>query len=512
MTAAIETAAGAASPAVRYPPRPRRRRWPRWPRWPLMAVLALAGLHMLVFDRGLGGDGWATFAALESIVDDGDLWLENNLRGVTNGIVPRGGHLVMQYPPGILALDLPPFLAGRAADRLLPARWLAGGAMLPPVGRVPRRVFLAAAAIVLARNVETLLGLAWIALALRRLGFGERAAAGAAALAFFGGPLLFYSLVGMTHAPAFALAALLGWLLVRQRDSGSLGLAFAAGATIGLATLVRYGAVAWLPAALLALAASGRPKREPPEPQAAGAGRAAAPLAGLAGFWLFPPLLPVYWHATSGAGGSGWGPPGYGGRLAISLASPANVLFSPRHGLFLFHPALALAAAALAVAAWRWGGRGGAAAVALLWFLSIATFNGWWSAWANAGGWGQRFLTEAMPPLALGFALLLAAAEGAARRWRSAVLGGIAAATAFGYLLFFAAVGGLASGTAPAGGQELGAAGGIVWPQRLSDYRPLTQHPPDLRGLAVALRRASVVVRAIGGGGTGEMPSGRGPG
>ncbi len=75
----------------------------------LAAVLLLAALHMLAFDRGLGGDGWASFAALESLVDDFDLHLENNLRGVVNGIVPApGGHLVMQYPPGILLLDLPP--------------------------------------------------------------------------------------------------------------------------------------------------------------------------------------------------------------------------------------------------------------------------------------------------------------------------------------------------------------------------------------------------------------------
>jgi hypothetical protein len=170
---------------------------------------------MLTFDRGLGGDGWASFAALESLVDDGDLHLENNLRGIMNGIVPTpSGHLVMQYPPGILLLDLPPFLAGRAVDAFLPAAWLARGADLPPVGRVPRRVFLEAAAIVLARNLATLLGLLGLALALRRLGFGEGRVAAAVALTFWGGPLLFYSLVGMTHAPSFALASLLFLLLV----------------------------------------------------------------------------------------------------------------------------------------------------------------------------------------------------------------------------------------------------------------------------------------------------------
>jgi len=440
-----------------------RRRW-----WPLALVLALAALHMLVFDRGLGGDGWASFAALESVVDDGDLWLENNLRGVANGVVRGGsGNLVMQYPPGILALDLVPFLAGRALDRCLPAEWMARGAELPPVGRVPRRVFLEAAAIVLARNLETLLGLAWIALALGRLGYDERVAAGAAGLAFFGGPLLFYSLVGMSHAPAFALAALAGWLLVRQRENGSARLALAVGMTLGLAALVRYGAVAWLPAALLAVRGGARQR-----------------LATLAGFAALLPVLPLVWHASAG----GWGPPGYGGQMAISAASPWNVLFAPRHGLFLFHPALLFATAGLLAAVWlgkREGPRSGAATVALLWFLSIATFNGWWSEWANAGGYGQRFLIDALPALALGFAALLAAGR---RRplVRGLALGGLAAATAAGYLLFFAAVAGLVQPPPP-----------LRWPQELADYRPLAAHPPGPRALGEGLRRASFLARAV---------------
>jgi len=43
------------------------------------------------------------------------LWLH---RGVLNGLVAgREGHLVSQYPPGIVILDAVPFLAGRALDR-----------------------------------------------------------------------------------------------------------------------------------------------------------------------------------------------------------------------------------------------------------------------------------------------------------------------------------------------------------------------------------------------------------
>src|SRR3954467_8442533 len=221
---------------------------------------------MLVFDRGLGGDGWAGFATLESLADDGDPWVENQTRGVMNGLVGAPGghlvlhhlvmhhlvmhHLVMQYPPGILALDALPFLAGRAIDRLLPARWMAGGVDLPPVGRVPRGGFLSAAMIVLTRNLATLLGLLWLGRALRRMGFSEGIAAAAAALAFFGGPLIFYSLVGMSHAPTFALAALL--LLVLVRLDGWRP-AFAAGAVVGGAVLLRYGSVGLAAPALAAI-------------------------------------------------------------------------------------------------------------------------------------------------------------------------------------------------------------------------------------------------------------------
>src|SRR5206468_6507695 len=95
----------------------------------------------------------------------------------------------------------------------------------------------------------TLLGLLWLGRALRRMGFSEGIAAAAAALAFFGGPLIFYSLVGMSHAPAFALAALLLLVLIRLED---WRLAFAAGAIVGGAVLLRYGSIVLAAPALVA--------------------------------------------------------------------------------------------------------------------------------------------------------------------------------------------------------------------------------------------------------------------
>ncbi len=421
---------------------------------------------MAVFDRGLGGDGWASFATLQSLMDDGDPFVEDDHRGVMNGLVGGpGGHLVLQYPPGILVLDALPFLAGRALDRALPAGWMANGADLPPAGRVPRGVFLSAAMIVLARNAVTLLGMLWIARALRRIGISEGIAAAATALTFFGGPLIFYSLVGMTHAPAFALAALLLLVLVRQRETGSLGLALAAGAIVGGAVMVRYGSVALAVPALLAIFWAGRRWR-----------------GGFSfGAGLILPLLPLpfWWEWLFGS----WRPP-YGGTWVISAASPWNVLFSPVHGLFLFHPALLLAAVGLAVAAGREIARRsrGWAVIAAVWFLAVAVLYGWWSEWNNAGGYGQRFLIDALPALGLGFAAFL---SGGRTRLKAAVAVG---AALFGYLLFFAAVGGLVLPPA-----------GLPWPQRLGEYAPLLRNPPGPSEMADALRRASLPVRAAAG-------------
>ena len=433
------------------------------------AVLAvpfvLAAVHMAVFDRGLGGDGWAPFALLDSAVEDHDLALENNTRGVLNGLVRSPtGHLVMQYPPGAALVDLVPYLAGRALDRLLPGRWLAAGAVVPPVGRVSRLVFLEIAAIVLSRNLEVLAGLLAILLALRRVGFRDGVAAAATALAFFGGPLLFYSLVGASHAPAFAMAALLLLVLVRSDGSAPSRRAFVAGLLVGAATLVRYSSATLLAAVLAATWSRPLARRW---------------LAAVSGFLVPLALLPLYWWLHYGQ----WSPVGYGGALRPTLASPWNVLFSGHHGLFVFHPALVLAAAGLLAGLFGRAQAGSARLfwVAIAWFLAVAVVDGWWSEWANTGGYGQRFLIDALPALAIGFAALLAAV-----RRRAVLVSALAATVLFGYVLFFTAVAGLARNP-----------GGAPWPQTLADYASLVRRPPSIRVLGRGLLHASFTLRAL---------------
>ena len=103
----------------------------------------------------------------------------------------------------------------------------------------------------------------------------------------------------------------------------------------------------------------------------------------------------------------------------------------------------------------RWSG--------LAWFLSVALLHGWWSEWANLGGYGQRFIVDALPVLALGFAWLAQLP----RRPRAWAYGLSLAAAAFGYGLFLAAIGGLVPAPPP-----------YPWPLRLSDYAVLAGHSP----------------------------------
>jgi hypothetical protein len=179
-------------------------------------------------------------------------------------------------------------------------------------------------------------------------------------------------------------------------------------------------------------------------------------------------------------------PIGYGGALHLSLASPWNVLLSGHHGLFVFHPVLALAALGLALGVLGRIRPGNIRLYRLcaVWFGCVALLHGWWSEWANPGGYGQRFLIDAVPALAVGVAALVSVA-----RWRGVFVAALAMTALFGYALFFTAVGGLVRSPA-----------GAPWPQTLADYGSLVRRPPSAGELEQGLMRASFSLRMLAGG------------
>ena len=81
--------------------------------WELVFLILVLGLHCLIFEDGLGGnDGWGHFANLESIIEDRDLDLGNNMYGWNgNGTkyCEKTERWVTGYPLGMTLLDAPFF-------------------------------------------------------------------------------------------------------------------------------------------------------------------------------------------------------------------------------------------------------------------------------------------------------------------------------------------------------------------------------------------------------------------
>lgn len=198
----------------------------------------------------------------------------------------------------------------------------------------------------------------------------------------------------MAHmCSVFATSALV-YLWLARRPPTSAGRCFAIGVAGGLVGLVRQ------PDALLllmpmadALFARG--------PVAARAKRLGAMAAGfLAVFWVQTwvwyilngsPFLSGY--LLKGDQGFVWGAP-----------RVLEVLFSTRHGLFLWHPVLLLAVAGLALLARRDAATG---ALLLAGFASQTYVIASWSAWWQGDSFGGRMFMATLPIFAIGLAAFL---------------------------------------------------------------------------------------------------------
>jgi hypothetical protein len=346
--------------------------------------------------RVVDGDAIQYYAYLRSAVFDGDLDFTNDytrlygdspessgwLRERTAADRPRN---MMSVGPALLWSPL--YLAVVAAGALLSA----AGAPVIVDGYAAAYPLAAGVAGVLYAALGAYCG--YRAAALR---FPPRAAFWGALLAWLASPAIYYSLVSPAYSHAVSLFTVALFVLLWLQTAG----AFAArrfallGLAGGLAAIVRWQDVAVVALPLIELAAATRARRVP-------VGRAIV-LSGILGSLVLLMLVPQFaaWRAIYGA----WFVvPQGSGFMKWTEPAVVEVLFSTRHGLLMWTPALALA-----VAGWFWLlrrdallGAGTAAVFALSLYINAAASD-WWAGEA----FGARRFVGSTVFFALGFAAL----------------------------------------------------------------------------------------------------------
>lgn len=406
-------------------------------RWSWMIVAVFVAL--LPFWHQLGGrvegEGISFYVYLRSMAFDGDLDFSNEY--VAFGVDRADPRLYQPTPTGVArnvhaagpAVIWSPFFAlAHGIEAVRGDRGSEAGGPLavrvfepPPPGTAERRRGPPSEEEILMAPGETgvpggysypyvtsvgLGSIVWMAVAALFL-FGElrrRVPADASALAvlaaLMGGPLLWYTFFepSMSHAPAAACLtlAVVAWLRWRRRPG--LLLAILVGVTSGLLAMQRWQLVLWL----LVPAIDGAVRLW----RSRKAGESVGPAFGqlvMIGAVATVSMLPQFyaWNAVWGR----WllNPMG---RDYLDWGEPAlwQVLFSQRHGLFLWHPLLIIACLGF-VLAWRRDRALTLAGLGLLivtWYVN-ASVQDWW----GNDAFGQRRFAALYPFFAWGLAAVI---------------------------------------------------------------------------------------------------------
>ena len=225
-------------------------------------------------------------------------------------------------------------------------------------------------------------------------------------------PLVFYMVLhpSMSHANSFFLAVA---MIVIYAGGDSIRRWFALGAVAGLLVLTRYQdailLTAFIPLELKRIVQGGR----------GGAAQRFIRIATAAAacLLLFSPQFAV-WNYLHGTPFSG--PREYLRQGSLHPFPPLHawdVLISPRHGLFYWHPLLLLGVAGLLIpkAQMKWR------IFALTGFFAQVWIIGSWSHWWAGASFGHRMFISSLPLLAVGMALLMQTYS-KSRRWMPAVI------------------------------------------------------------------------------------------
>jgi hypothetical protein len=343
----------------------------------------------------INGDAKGYYAWLRSISLDHDVDFRNDYALIfppettvdANRFTPRG-LVVDKYPIGVAIVEVPGFVAGHAAARILgyPADGVSAPYQLAVV--VWLQLFVLGSFVAL-----------WVALV--RSGAREVVATLVIASALLATNLLQYiARPAWPHAPGVALLNFAYFLLITARSARDEGRRMIGlGALLGLALIVRPSNLAIAPffACLLVMHF---------ERWRGHIGRIALGAA---------PLIAIHFGSMWAL----WGSPhatGYGEEgFTSGLAGIVNTLFSARHGLFVYHPWY-LVMLGLAVAAVRSPATRPVAIGTLVSFAALAVINGTWWCWWFGDSFGNRAFIELIPPLIVPAALWLSSVQARAVR------------------------------------------------------------------------------------------------
>lgn len=348
-----------------------------WPAWDMFGPERRPMLQ--------GWDDSFYYFWLPSVVIDRDLDFANQLQQATtlhagarddalSAPRPDTGFVVNKYPPGWALGSLPFFLVAHA--------------FAPANSTGFESIYLLA--VWLGQLLYAAAGL-WLACRIVARFFP--ATAGPATLVvWLASPLIYYQTarLSMSHSQVFVLAVLAFWSALRIRESDASARLWALlGFASAMLFVTRNVALIYLAMPALVVAPHLRSVR------AAGA--------LLAGAVVPAALQLIAWRVLFGS----WIAYTYGGeRFDFSQLHLLEVLFSPRHGWFYWHPLLLPATAAFAAWAWR-------RAEGIGWLLSLAIIvllNAAWPTWWLGSSFGYRGFEVPTFFAMIGFAALLAAA------------------------------------------------------------------------------------------------------
>ncbi|MCX7717062.1 MAG: hypothetical protein N2111_01495 [Candidatus Sumerlaeaceae bacterium] len=370
------------------------------------AIICALAIALVLRPSIHGNDGVQNYAYLRSLLFDGDLdftneyahYMSRHAEWFDGKSIPRDpvtGLPINLYGVGNALLWAPWVLAAHGFG------WVANaaGAQFVLDGYSP----LYAAAVGLASAVYAAVGLVLLSDLLARMA-GPRRSLLAVSIVWLASPLFFYMLLhpSMSHANSFFAATL---LLVLYLGGDSLSRWAVMGAVAALMALVRFQDGALL--AALAVGEVARFCEQRGHDQAMRSwwvGRLRR--YGLFGLTAVAvgSLQLLAWQVLQGSALSG--PRAYMDQGSFGLMIPRytlEVLFSPRHGLFYWHPGLMIGLVGLVAAR----GAPRVRAMALAAFFAQLWVVASWSHWWAGASFGHRMFVSTLPFLAIGMALIL---------------------------------------------------------------------------------------------------------